>query len=170
MCRFVSFSLSLILVLFSGSTLAQTSYRWINPKTGETMITDTPPPRNAKLLNRWQSGEQDPNAGLSYAARRAMQDFPVTLYTSSNCVAECKEARDLLNKRGIPFTEKDLKTKEDIDELKALLGDSLGLPALKVGNQTSKGFSADDYNKLLDLAGYPKTAPYSTKPAAEPAK
>lgn len=170
MCRLASFCFALLLALTAGSALAQTTtYRWINPKTGETMITDTPPPGNVKLLDRKAADGSDSQAGLSYGARRAMENFPVTLYTSADCPAECKDARDLLNKRGVPFTEKVLNTQEDHDELKALIG-GLFVPSLKVGNQSIKGFLAESYNNLLDLAGYPTTAPYGSKPSGNVAK
>jgi len=164
MRRFASLCLTLVFVFSAGSVLAQATYRWIHPKTGETMITDTPPPRNAKLLERAQGGGEDPQAGLPYATRRAMEHFPVILYSSADCVAECKDARNLLNKRGIPFTEKVLKTQEDHDELKALVGDVF-VPSMKVGTQSVKGFSAESYDSILDLAGYPKTAPYGVRPS-----
>ena len=49
-------------------------------------------------------------------------------------------------------------------KLKQLVGD-LFVPALKVGNQRVRGFEAGAYDNLLDLAGYPKTAPYGSKPS-----
>lgn len=164
MRRFVSFCLTLVFVFFAGSVLAQAAYRWIHPKTGETMFTDTPPPRNAKLLGRAQGGEEDAQAGLPYATRRAMEHFPVTLYTYADCGTACKEARDLLNKRGVPFSEKEVKTREDQEELKALTGEAT-VPVLQAGKETVKGFQAEAYHNLLDLAGYPKTAPYGVKPS-----
>ncbi|MBK6355542.1 MAG: glutaredoxin family protein [Betaproteobacteria bacterium] len=80
----------------------------------------------------------------------------MTLYTSADCVLECKNARDLLTGRGVPFTEKMVQTPEEVAELKQLVGD-LFLPSLKVGKQSFRGFEAGAYNNLLDLAGYPKS-------------
>ncbi|MBS1197995.1 MAG: glutaredoxin family protein [Proteobacteria bacterium] len=168
MSRLSAFCFALFLALAASSALAQT-YRWINPKTGGVMITDTPPPGNAKLVDRTQNDRSDPEQGIPYATKRAMDNFPVTLYTSADCATECKDARALLNKRGIPFTEKALKTQEDFDELKTLVGGAF-VPSIKVGNQSIKGFLTESYDNLLDLAGYPKTAPYGSKPAVEPAK
>ena len=87
----------------------------------------------------------------------------------STAVADCKQARDLLNGRGIPFTEKMVQKQEDVDELKQLVGDTF-VPALKVGKQSFRGFEAGAYNNLLDLAGYPKTAAYGGKPSGGLAK
>lgn len=151
-----------VLILFSNLTLAQT-YRWVDPVSGRTMITDTPPPGSVKNVNKAKDtgGEAGPE---SFATRQAAANFPVTLYTSAECASECKSARDLLNKRGIPFTEKSVQQKADYDELKALVGDAY-VPSLKVGRESVKGFLAESYHKLLDLAGYPTSAPIGSKPS-----
>jgi glutaredoxin len=155
-----------VLVFLSGVAVAQT-YRWVDPATGKTMITDTPPPGNVKQINRTKAPEE--GDGLSFATRKATENFPVTLYTSADCVAECKQARDLLNKRGVPFSERMLTKKEDFEELKTLVGDAF-VPSLKVGKQTVRGFQAEGFNNLLDLAGYPTSAAYGSKPSGGLAK
>ena len=52
----------------------------------------------------------------------------------------------------------------EIEELKQLIGDAF-VPTVKVGNQRFRGFEAGAYDNLLDLAGYPKTAPAGAKPS-----
>lgn len=146
--------LTLCLVLATAGVQAET-YRWTDGG-GQTVVSDTPPPGRAKGVVK-VGGKPEASDGLSFATKRAMESFPVTLYTTADCVAECKNARDLLNTRGTPFTEKVLQKQEDIDELKQLVGD-LFLPSLKVGKQSFRGFEAGAYNNLLDLAGYPKSA------------
>lgn len=47
---------------------------------------------------------------------------------------------------------------------------NLFIPTLKVGKQPVKGFSADAYNNVLDLAGYPAKALPGTPPAGGLAK
>jgi len=155
----------LALCLISTAVFAQT-YRWVDPATGKTMITDTPPPGKVKQVSKAQTGETG-EGPVSVTVRRAAENFPVTLYTSADCPAECKSARDLLNRRGVPFAEKVLKSQADVDELKALVGESY-VPSIKVGKQSQKGFLADAYNNLLDLAGYPSTAPYGSRPIPAP--
>ena len=153
--------LVLCLALTSACTVAET-YRWVDP-AGRTVISDTPPPGRAHSVAK--AGASNGNTdGLPFAVKQAVESFPVTLYTSADCVNECKQARDLLNVRGVPFTEKMLQTPEDFDELKALVGDAF-IPSLKVGKQSFRGFESGAYTNLLDLAGYPKTAPYGSKPA-----
>ena len=153
--------LVLCLALLSAGVSAE-AYRWVD-STGRTMISDTPPPGKAKTVTRVGEGAA---AGddLPFAVRKARENYPVTLYTAADCVTECKQARDMLNGRGIPFTEKMLQKAEDSAELKALVGDVF-VPTLKVGQQSFRGFEAGAYGNLLDLAGYPKTAAYGSKPS-----
>ncbi len=153
----------LIAVLALGSlNVAAQTYRWVDP-AGRTHISDSPPSGKTQSVVK---AERDAEAddGLPFATKKAMASFPVTLYTSADCVADCKMARDLLNGRGVPFTEKMLKTAEEANELKQLVGD-IFIPSLKVGRQSMRGYEAGAYNNLLDLAGYPKTAPYGSKPS-----
>lgn len=152
-----------ILCLALASTWAWAeTYRWVD-SAGRVMISDTPPPSTAKgVAKLGESGEN--TDGLPFALRKAKENFPVTLYTSADCTTDCQQARDTLNGRGIPFTEKMLQKAEDANELKQLVGDVF-IPSLKVGKQSFRGFEAGAYNNLLDLAGYPKSAPYGSKPS-----
>lgn len=149
------YALLLTALLLSSSALAQSTYRWVDPATGRTVISDTPPPSSAR--NPRQSGVDRPGSTPpGYATQRASERHPVTLYTAPDCQSECQEARDLLRKRGIPFSEKAVRTQGEVDELKALLkGEPPVVPSLTVGTQTSRGLSAEAWHKLLDVAGYP---------------
>jgi hypothetical protein len=115
-------------------------------------------------------------SGLSYEAQKAAQDFPVTLFTSTDCKAECDNARAFLRKRGIPFSENPIATPDDVAAFKKRFGvDSVFLPSMTVGNQKQQGFEEGAWNSLLDSAGYPSTAipgaalspPPATTPAAQ---
>lgn len=161
-------SLILWLALASCTAFAQT-YRWVDPATGSTVISDTPPPGGAKQISRTTNANESEGGQLPFAVRQAAEAFPVILYTTPDCVADCKQARNLLNGRGVPFTEKMVQTPELVAELKQLIGD-LFVPTLKVGRQPLRGFQAEGYNNVLDLAGYPKTAPYGSKPSGGIAK
>lgn len=158
--------IALCLTLACLSAQAQT-YRWTD-SSGRTVISDTPPPGTAKKVNRTGDAAQADD-GLPFSVKKAMEAYPVTLYTSAECTDACKQARDLLNGRGVPFTEKMMQKPEDAEELKKLVGD-LFVPSIKVGKQSFRGFESGAYTNLLDLAGYPKTAPYGAKPSGGPAK
>ncbi len=158
----------LIVCLALTSTLASAqAYRYVDPQ-GRTVISDSPPPGRARDVAKSGTGGEN-NDGLPYEVRRAVENFPVTLYTSADCVSECKQAREFLNGRGVPFTEKMVQKQEDIDELKKLVGDTF-IPSLKVGKQSFRGFEPAAYANLLDLAGYPKSAAYGSKPSGGLAK
>jgi glutaredoxin len=101
---------------------------------------------------------------LPYATQKAKQSFPVTLYVFEKCGPVCSDARELLKTRGIPFTEKNLATTEDLDAYRKASGTDQA-PAMLVGMTWVKGFLAEQWHKELDFAGYPKTAPYRAKPA-----
>ena len=116
--------------------------------------------RQLKLGN-----EPAPGDNLPYETQRAMQNFPVTLYTFPECGSACQKARDMLNKRGIPFTEKSLTTQEDIEAFRKDSGDGQ-VPALTIGKTWLKGFLDEQWNNELDFAGYPKKViGYSPRPA-----
>ncbi len=155
-----SIALLSFLLVFTSAQAA--TYRWTDT-SGRTVISDTPPAGSAKQVVK-SSGASEPNDNLPFATKRAMEAFPVVLYTSNDCGEPCKQARELLSSRGIPFAEKSLQKPEDTEELKKLVGDAF-VPSLKVGNQRQRGFEAGAYHNLLDLAGYPKTAPYGAKQA-----
>lgn len=145
---------------------AQTTYRWTDKASGRTVYSDQPPPPGAAQVVRIGGGNApDADSQVPYTTRQAMQKFPVVLYTSANCVDECRQARDFLNARGVPFSEKMLTTEEDRGELTRKLGSEAVVPSFTVGQQSFKGFESGAWSNLLDLAGYPKTAPYGAKPS-----
>lgn len=159
--------LLVLCLLLAGSSAFAETYRWLDA-AGRVVISDTPPPGKTKAVVK--TGDiAETSDNLPFAVKKAAEDFPVILYTTPDCTSECKQARDLLNGRGVPFNEKMLQKAEDFAELKQLVGDAF-VPSLKVGKQSSRGFEAGTYNNLLDLAGYPKTAPYGSKPSGGLAK
>ena len=161
----IRFVLLGIILLATSLAFAQTTYRWVDKTTGKTVFSDQPPPPGAKNVVKKTVEERADEQTLPYATRQAAQKFPVTLYTAANCLELCASARALLNGRGIPFSEKILKNENDMAELANKLGSDASTPSLFIGQQSIKGFEAGSWNNLLDLAGYPQTAPYGSKPA-----
>jgi glutaredoxin len=153
--------LMMYLIVAAGCVQAET-YRWTDTG-GHTVVSDTPPTGKTKGTIRTGEKNAEPASNLPFATRKAAEAFPVVLYTTPDCATECKQARDLLTGRGVPFTEKLLQKPEDFEELKQLIGDPF-IPSIKVGKQSFRGFEAGAYNNLLDLASYPKASPYATKP------
>lgn len=159
---------TLIVAALVATTLAdaQTTYRWIDKSSGKTVFSDQPPPPGASRVVKQTGAQPGDERQLPYATRQAAAKFPVTLYTSASCSEACQQARDLLNTRGVPFTEKQLKSEAEFAELARLLGSEAGFPSLSVGRQNLRGLADDAWNELLDLAGYPKSAPYGAAPSA----
>lgn len=148
-----SLLLGLTLAAAASAAGAGTLYKWVDSQ-GKVHYADTPPPASAKQKEEKKVGAAAPTAGMPFALRQAVQTYPVTLYTT-DCGEVCNSARQLLSKRGIPFTLKNAQLSAYQDELKQLVG-AAEVPVLKVGGQTAKGFEASQWNILLDSAGYPR--------------
>lgn len=148
-------------------------YKWVGAD-GKITYSDTPPPADAKKVEKKRLNDRVTEGdGLGFATRDAMKKHPVVLF-ATDCGQPCDQARGLLGKRGIPFTEKNPeKNLADGKELKKLTG-ALEVPDLQVGKDTPiKGFNEASWNAALDAAGYPKnaaplkaSAPAETKNAA----
>ena len=153
-------------VVVLGAAHAAEVYRWVD-QDGKVVYSDTPPPpgvKNAELrrLNR-NAVEVDKT---SFATRDTAKKNPVTLY-ANNCGEPCDKARQLLAKRGIPFSSKNPESSPaDADALKKLIG-ALEVPVLVVGKSPVKGFEAGSWDAALDSAGYPKTAAIAPQPVAK---
>ena len=137
---------------------AQQMYRWVD-KDGKVHYTQQPPPPDAKSVQRRTavSGAAD-STGLPYATQLAAKNFPVTLYTTSDCGAGCKDARGSLEKRGVPFEEVVVGDEKSIENLKRLTGKTQ-VPVLRVGTQIEVGFEPEGWKAALDIAGYPASGP-----------
>jgi len=166
--------LGALFAFISVATHAGELYRWKDAE-GKIHYSDTPPTDSSRVERKNLKGHTTLNEDLPYETLRAQQNFPVTLYVGMDCGEPCNRARDLLNKRGVPFSEMLLKTKEEIEAFAKLAG-SMNSPALKVGSNYLSGFNESRWNGELDVAGYPKTASYRQRiappksPANEPAE
>jgi glutaredoxin len=134
-------------------------FRWLD-KAGKVNYGDTPPVDAINVQKIKSSSGSSTNDDLPYETRIAQQNFPVTLYVGRDCGEPCDKARSLLNKRGIPFTEKVLNTRQDTEAFKQLSGMEAFIPVLQVGKNFVKGFLESQWNSELDIAGYAKTASY----------
>lgn len=132
-------------------------YRWVDDQ-GQVHYSDTPPLKEQAERRKISNGVT-PGEDIPYEARRAQENFPVTLYVSDTCKEPCTQARSLLRKRGVPYSETMLVTKGEIDAFEKLSGSSQA-PTLAVGKIYLGGFSESRWNSELDAAGYPKIATY----------
>lgn len=160
--------LALATGVFSSAVSAQQVFRIVGPD-GKVTFSDQPPPAssNARVTAAaGDGGRAAANTSLPFELRRVAGQYPVTLYTGTDC-APCGTARAMLTTRGIPFTERTVTTAEDTQALKRLSGET-ALPFLTIGSQQLKGFSDAEWAQFLDAAGYPKTSvlPASYRQAA----
>ena len=72
-------SITLCLIVLSLQAQAE-AYRWVDPASGRTVISDTPPPRSTKDIKKTTDATSNPE-GQSFAVRKAVENFPITLYT-----------------------------------------------------------------------------------------
>ena len=132
-------------------------YRWTDDG-GKVHYTDTPPPANAKNVQKKSSarpGGAEAAAQQPYALQQAVKNYPVTIYTSKDCGNPCKKGLDFLAKRGVPFTQSVVNTQKEIDEVKKLSGADK-VPVLVVGIVIKSEFEEQAWGEALDTAGYPK--------------
>jgi len=162
-----SFFIAGILLAVLGSAQAET-FRWLD-KSGNVHYGDQPSEEATQVEQKKFSNIKDlEQEDLPYATRMAQKNFPVSFYAFSKCGNPCQQARDFLNKRGIPFADNNLVSKEEMDAFKKKSGTD-SVPALSVGKTWLKGFEADAWNSELDAAGYPKFPPYRPTPVKQPA-
>lgn len=148
-------SLWLLALLAVGAVQAQTTYRWVD-QDGRVHFGDRPPPKTAREVKERKYTVPEGGRTLSHAMRQAVANFPVTLYVTADCTTACKDGRDYLNRRGIPFDEKTIASNEEVIALRDRLGGGdVVVPVLLVGEKSSKGFLATAWAGLLDAAGYP---------------
>jgi len=104
---------------------------------------------------------------LPYEIARLQKDFPVTLYTSTNCKEPCELARAALNKRSVPFEEVQVWNEETVKKLKSVSG-AEQLPTLVVGRLVQTGYEPSQFDALLDSAGYPAAGLYPPRNQTAP--
>lgn len=147
-----------VLALLPVLASAQGIYRIVGPD-GRVTFSDKPPTKSEKATALSPSGRSSEGGGASelpFELREAMNRYPVTLYTGDNC-EPCGAARSLLNRRGVPYTERTITTAQDIEALKRL-GMEATVPTATIGGQRLKGYSEGDWSDYLDAAGYPKSS------------
>jgi glutaredoxin len=144
--------LALLLALAAATSVSAQQYRWLDEK-GRVHYTDTAPPPSARNAQKKNLRGNAVGQQQSYELSQAMKASPVKLYSHPDCKDPCQRARDVLNRRGVPFTE--ISAVDDkLDELKRVSG-STSVPVLVVGSQVETSPTAEAYDQALNLAGYP---------------
>jgi len=123
---------------------------------GKVTYSDTPPASGQVVQKNIAGGAGEGSDGLPYELAQAVKNHPVTLYSSDKCIP-CDDGRKMLKQRGIPFSEKTIKTNEDIAVLRKAASDDQ-LPVLLIGRDKQSGFSGSSWGSALTAAGYPESS------------
>lgn len=142
-------------VLAVSTAQAEKLYKWVG-KDGKVSYQDRPPPADAATVQEkdLSVGRRTGSAGTDEAAEAA-QNFPVVLYTVSNC-GTCDEARTYLKKRGVPFSEKNVGKSGALQKEMIEKVGQLSVPSITVGSKVMSGYVQSLLAGELDQAGYPK--------------
>jgi glutaredoxin len=147
---------SLCLSMLLGASLHAAAQYKVIDGNGRVTYTDRPPiTSNDKIQPmRATGGPAAATSNLPFELRQVAERYPVTLFTGDAC-EPCLTAKTLLRQRGIPYTEKTVKTDADIAAFKRAEA-SGELPVLRIGAQQLKGYNDAEWVSYLDAAGYPK--------------
>jgi glutaredoxin len=136
--------------------LAHAQYKVIGSDGKVTYTDRAPSPSEGRVTALGARAAADAvEPDLPYELRQAATKYPVTLYTTTGVCDACSAGRQLLRQRGIPFTERQAVTSEDVDALEKLSG-GRDAPTLTIGSQVVRGLAHDTWNQYLDAAGYPR--------------
>ena len=146
---------ALLMASLAGASLAQ--YKVVAPD-GAVTYTDRPPVSDtAKISTLGRAAAATPapsSTSLPFELRQVAARYPVTLYAATVCTP-CDSGRQLLQQRGIPYSERRIVTGDDSSALERLSGGRT-VPTLTIGAQALRGFNPDDWGQYLDAAGYPR--------------
>lgn len=131
-------------------------YKWVD-KDGNVSYHDRPPPSAEGYRVESRDFKLGGGSGqaTSAAAGKASEQFPVVVYTVPQC-SSCDLARAYLDRRKVPFADKDVA--KDVSLQKELVDKtgSLTVPTIMVGEKIMKGYMESLLAGELDAAGYPR--------------
>lgn len=146
--------LAVALVMGCSVAQAQKVYRWVD-KDGNVTYRDRPPSEAGQQVEERKIRMPRDAAGGAASGDDPATKAPVVLYTVPQC-SSCDAARAHLEKRGIPFSEKNVDANRTAqDELRKRSG-GLSVPTITVGDKVMKGYIDTLLDGELDAAGYAK--------------
>ncbi len=149
---------SVAMLLAAHLACAEDLYRWVD-KEGKVHYGDLVPSEiedaEAMKFSNPSAASGVDQTSFPYESRVAATNFPVVLYVTEHCGDVCKQARDLLAKRHVPYSEVTLKTQDEMDSFKKKSGANT-VPTASVGKDWLRGFENGQWQDELDAAGYPK--------------
>jgi len=138
-------------------------YKWVD-EDGNVTYQDRPPPdESGKVQTFQQSLERSAGEGAGVA----LPDVDVTLYSIEACDA-CDLARELLNERGLPYTEKNAESDVEVQEELREVAGVLSVPVLVIGDEVLTGYNKALILNELEEAGFPITPGQARQAVADP--
>jgi len=149
-------SLALGAALLLAATGVQAQFKVVGAD-GKVTYTDREPsqPEGKVTALGAKATVQAAEPDLPFELRQVASKYPVTLYTTTGACEPCVQARQYLKQRGVPFSERQTASNEDVDALEKISG-GRETPTLTVGSQVLRGFGSDSWGQYLDAAGYPR--------------
>lgn len=142
------------LLVFAVPAGAQKLYKWVD-KDGKVSYHDQPPPQGAGYrVEEKRLGPRSPAAAARPGGEPA-ESFPVVLYVTPQC-SSCDAARAYLQKRKVPFTEKNVEDNVALQEELRQKSGGLAVPTILIGEKVMKGYLESLLEGELDAAGYPR--------------
>ena len=147
-----------VATLLAAPALAQ--FKWID-HDGQVNYGDQPP-KDATGIAPIAPADVSVDAGdamarLPYEIRSVARNFPVVLYAMAACTP-CDEGRAFLKSRNIPFVERTVASRADLDAYHRLGGTDV-LPTITVGREFLRGYESGAWSAALAVAGYPSGVP-----------
>lgn len=140
-------------------------YKWVD-REGNVSYHDQPPPDDSKYKVEERILKGEKTSAKKPAEVDELLRAPVILYAIPKCLS-CDMARTYLQRRKVPFTEKNVEgNRVLIEELKKKAG-SLSVPTILVGEKVMQGFLESLLAGELDAAGYPPEPPEGPKTGGE---
>lgn len=130
-------------------------YKWVD-KDGNVSYHDRPPPsaEDYRVESRDFKLGGGRGQASSAAVSKAREQFPVVVYTVPQCTS-CDLARAYLDRRNVPFTDKDVAKDTTLQQELIEKTGSLTVPTIMVGEKIMKGYMESLLAGELDAAGYP---------------
>ena len=145
------FTLAAILSLVFISANAVTVYQCVDAN-GDMTFQDSCPPGTTKTGEKQLKSKlrDDDRVDIQQIAR----ENPVTLYAVQDCDA-CDLVRAQLERRAVPFTERDVSVEVDLPEEVQNESGQVTVPTVTVAEHMLTGYNKGGLDSALDGAGYP---------------
>lgn len=143
------------------NTHSEKLYKWVDEQ-GSISYQDSPPPKNAKVLDSDVLKDLNPKqekvqelTRTSISAPISDGSQPVMVYTADNC-KPCQSVVLYLTQKQVPFIERDIRDDRRARGRLAKESKQISVPSLFIGSDIVQGSSKAQISAALKKAGYLK--------------